>query len=1169
MENKSNLLHATRHARFDVHGNSHIGIHRNPYRLIAVLECSATLCFMLETILNLTSEQKQRIEKEVGPVRSIAGFCSDLLEATKEIPLKETFVKLLPWAVKSGEIISEVTPLAKMLVKLVDEFAKEKDPEVLGFLACSLAYQRCAALALVQQGEPRNRVPFHDSLESARTSLKKLSLSVSLKGFSLDAPVAHPFIWDADNALYLIVRYAGYSDSEWRQIQSRIHGQFRADLVEVLSHGETANRFEPFTRRLSLGDDTSRYAALNAHIERQRWIFEDRPVLNIEPFTLRDVYVDTDCGKLQWQDFLNADDVKYAGTGESFDPFSESFGGRHDLLQTVLSYLRDAKFNDAVVIQGAPGSGKSAFTLYLANVLRREGLRPLRIRLKFLDLKKNLSEALANVLLQPEEDEAPALSHLSQCSDLFGNDSIFQERTKFGEAEICPYVLIFDGWDEISVSVNEGFEIEVHRMLKNVREQFLRPRAVKVRVLLTGRPSDAVERSQFLRDKTPVLTVREYTTDQLKSYASKVRSAVEHSSSEPGVEPWPTVDWDKIFNEIESYGRSITKINLDILGLPLLAHLSIRLMAQRDGEAQPVLQDRTALYRSILDLTCVKAGKASSDSDDLLGQARIRGIELRTLLQQTAVAITAYGNESIPFRELQLRLKKSRKQVMYDAEAAGKERPLTRLMISFYFKGGRENLGCEFLHKSFREYLFAEAIVEALKEYGLKPGIFVKRAPYWRDFHTSDPRRQFSRDLSQVLCPYPLSPEVRSHIERLLLWEILRSYAKEVDPPVGLPAATFQQWEKIRECLADLWDWWGEGVHLRPQPYRDDSDNLRYSPAIVNELLDYSLPRDRSPDAVEWWPGRVVTADANVGDALCRLNAWVHSFIVEVSGYNSDGHTHPSYLTGLTTNRKWLETEGGPQCGPYQSVFRHSESSLVAFRPSGSQAIYLQNYCFRINAVGNRSESFPGGICLRHTDLRKTILPYSNLSGADLQDADLEGANLSGANLQRANLARARLTNANLSKASLGEAYIRDADLSEANFSGADLGMVDLHNAKLRKTNLSTAHLPGANLSGADLHGADLQGANLRGAELYNVILAGADLRGTNLCGAILCAADLRKADLRWADLSEANLSNANVSKANLSDANLIGANLTGVELSEARTAGTRIFSAHPYLRER
>jgi hypothetical protein len=1016
---------------------------------------------MLESILNLTPEQKRRVEEEIGPVRSVADFCSNLLEATKEIPLKEKLVKLLPWAAKGGHIVGEVTPLAKVLVKLVDEVAEEKDPETLGLLACSLAYERAAALALAQQGEPGYRVPFEHSLQSAREGLKKLKVGVNLSGFSLAAPLAHPFVWQADESLSFVVRNSGYAESEWRRIQLRVHDQFRADLVDVLSHGESATRFAPFTRRLSLGENAAAYAAINAHIERQRWLFEDRPVLNIEPFALDDVYVDTDCGKLQWKDFPNRDESKHTTSDEKFDPFSEHFGGRHPLLETVLEYLRDPGFNDAIVVQGPPGCGKSSFTLRLANTLRREGLRPLRIRLKFLDLKKNLSEALAQIVLQPEEDEDPALAHLPRCSDPFLNDTIFQERTKFGDAEICPYVLILDGWDEISVAVNEGFEIEVHRMLKNVREQFLRPRAVKVRVLLTGRPSHAVERSQFLRDDTPVLTLREYTANQLESYVANVESAVNHCTLPAGAEAWPDVDWDNLKRDLEYYRTD--QGNLDILGLPLLAHLGLKLLAQWKAGPKELLLNRTALYRHLLDLTCVKSGKASSDADDLLGQARIRGFELRRMLQQTAVAITAYGNESIPFRELQLRLKKSRRKTMEEAESAGKERPLTSLMISFYFKGGREHLGCEFLHKSFREYLYAEAILEALKDYGRKEfSSPARREPYWQDFQDSDPRRRFSRDLSQILCPYRLSAEIRSHVASLLTWEIERSRGKGEEHQLGqsVDSLTFAKWEMIQDGLEDLWDWWCEGVHLRPQPHRDDSDNLLYRAAFVNELLDYSLPRDRGPDALEWWPGRLVNSDANVGDALCRLNVWMHAAILQVRGWN-----------GVLASEWELEGTVDSRRHPHESQFKRSEEVFVLFRPSGQSTGYFQNYCSRINAAGKRTEPFPALVDLRCVDLRGADLSGVHLTGTDFRGAILREANLSGADLSGADLRRADLRGANLCRARLVSTDFREAnlgmgDLCGADLRGADLRGADLRMARLTDANLSATHLGNDNLVG-------------------------------------------------------------------------------------------------------
>jgi hypothetical protein len=1010
----------------------------------------------MDDILNLTPKEKQEVEEKIGPLKTVTEFCSSVIEATKEIPFRDKLVELLPWAAKGGKLVGEITPLAKVLVKLVDDIVKEKDPEVLGILACTLAYERSAALAVAIQGQPRNHVPLQNSIESAKQDLKRLNVAVDLTGFSLETPLAHPFVWQADDSFYTVVRAVGYADNEWRQIQRQIHDKFRADLVEVLSHGETAARFEPFTKRLLLGDNAAAYAALNSHIERQRWLFEDRPVLNVEPFTLADVYVDTECGKLLWKDFPDPSQPKPERTVEKFDPFSEKFGGRHPLLETVFDYLRDPKFNDAIVIQGAAGCGKSSFTLRLANALRREGLRPLRVRLKFLDLKKNLSEALAQVVLQPEEGESSDLGQAPRCSDPFLQDSIFQEKTKFGSAEICPYVLILDGWDEISVAVNEGFEIEVHRMLKNVRDEFLRPRNPRIRVILTGRPSAAVEKSQFLRDGTPVLTLREYTPDQLETYVKRVKDFLDKIAPASGAVDWDKTDWNNVDRIVESYRKDGSK--LDILGLPLLAHLSLRLMAEWRAGSEQLLSDRTTLYRHLLDVTCLKAGKAPEDPDDLLGQARIRGRELRKMLQQTAVAISANGQESISFRELQLRLKKNRKQTMEEAENSAKDRPLTSLMISFYFKGGREHLGCEFLHKSFREYLQAEAIVESLKAYGNKcPGNLPKREPYWRDFQESDPRRQFSRDLGQLLCPYPISAEIRSHLENLLKWEIQRSVEAEANQHGQvLDPISLEHWRFVREGLSDLWDWWGEGVHLRPQPLRDDSDNLQYRPAFVNELLDYSLPRDRSPDAPEWWPGRLVNGDANLGDALCQLNAWVHGFILQVEGWNQISYDE---LEEIENAERW----------PYQSRFRYSGKEFIRFCPAGT-GNYFFHYCNRINAAGNRRpSSFPEGINFAYTDLSGAYLGRLSLDQADLGNADLSDANLSLAFLCRCNFRGADLRRSFLHSSYLAESNLSESDCTGADFTGTSMAAADFTGAILREADLARADLHSANLTDANL----------------------------------------------------------------------------------------------------
>src|SRR4029453_11495603 len=84
--------------------------------------------------------------------------------------------------------------------------------------------------------------------------------------------------------------------------------------------------------------------------------------------------------------------------------------------------------------------------------------------------------------------------------------------------------------------------------------------------------------------------------------------------------------------------------------------------------------------------------------------------------RRTAAAMSTLGVEHISREEWKRRALQDEKEERETQTA--EDHPLTRLMISFYFKGGQPEQGCEFAHKSFREYLFAECVVETLKEYG-------------------------------------------------------------------------------------------------------------------------------------------------------------------------------------------------------------------------------------------------------------------------------------------------------------------------------------------------------------------------------------------------------------------------------------------------------------------
>src|SRR5262245_49291926 len=77
------------------------------------------------------------------------------------------------------------------------------------------------------------------------------------------------------------------------------------------------------------------------------------------------------------------------------------------------------------------------------------------------------------------------------------------------------YVLLLDGWDELDISANERFRVKVHRVLEQVRREFLSGTfSCHVRVIVTGRPNPDVETSALLQERTPVLTLRNLRPEQ-------------------------------------------------------------------------------------------------------------------------------------------------------------------------------------------------------------------------------------------------------------------------------------------------------------------------------------------------------------------------------------------------------------------------------------------------------------------------------------------------------------------------------------------------------------------------------------------------------------------------------------------------------------------------------
>lgn len=817
---------------------------------------------------------------------------------------------------------------------------------------------------------------------------------------------------------------------------------------------------------------------LAAHEAWLLWQFRDAPVLGREPYSLSDVYIETECGALSWGE-LSAD--------RTIDPFSERHGGRASLIETVLDRFADRDFRDLVVVQSPAGSGKSAFSLRLANRLADEGLTPVLVRFRDLRLSTygNVDELLQDALRVAPVGEHPP----GPTEPLFGPSQL-AETTRYRDVDICRTVVILDGWDEVTLTGSTRFKDQLEEWLPRLREYFVDRPGPPVRLLLTGRPSAAIDRSGLLRRETPVLTIRPMRPDQLRSYAGLISDRLDGANWTLDVH-----ECEQAFTTYETWFDRVAaadsagaprrepggppEAGTDVLGSPLLALLAFRTVADWPGDTADLFEQPTALYHALLEITVAHAGKADEGPQ---GTVHRGGRSLRRLLQRVATVITCQGGESVSFDELRLRLEDDDALTEWAEQAVG-ESTLHELVVNFYFKGHQE-LGCEFLHKSFREYLFAEAIVAALEEVaGEHTGPQPPLDRQWsQDFGPGSSHFRASRSLASLLGPQWLTPEVRSHV----FWLIERA-----------AEANRERWVWIRDLLNDLWGWWGESVHLRAHPERVRGRTEWRDPLVLDMILD-DLPRDGRERRAS---RSVIAHHARLGDALLQLTAFAHALL-------SDGPMVP-----------------GREC-------QTGEPGAVRFRPFNHEARML---IARLGSLSKRPQGHAlAGAYLRGVDLSGEDLTACDLRDADLSDADLSDIRGMGMLLSGADLRRATMQNARLFGAAMDLTQMQGSVLA-----GASLELVQFFEANLEDAKLGKASLTAALLSHANLAGTDLRDADLSEAELIQTHLTEADLTGVDLSGA-----NLRAANLTDADLTDANLTDANLTGAELHDANLTNARL-------------------------
>ena len=360
----------------------------------------------LKSLFGSVTEVKSDARKAAGKLKGMTTYLSDAVDALKGTTVAEALHESLPWADAKlwseavGAGLKEALPVVKFAFTILDKLTETPDANDCGLLACTLAYQRSVEQAV------RATTVVPEAPEEAKEELKKVlreldhdEQKVDFATFSLETPSEHVFLKRAEKMFDRYLAGVGYGERPRRVLVMSARRNFVATLRLVLSHGKLQKHFKPFLDLIQLAQGAGSMEVIMRHVQYQRWRFEHEPVLG-EPFALQHVYIETECGVLKWGEIRDGGGHEHtqggggegqAGRTNKMDPFAEQNGGRHGLLETVMSLMKDKNFSDAIVVQGAAGTGKSSFTLKLCSELEREGLYPLRICLRDLAQSMNIS----------------------------------------------------------------------------------------------------------------------------------------------------------------------------------------------------------------------------------------------------------------------------------------------------------------------------------------------------------------------------------------------------------------------------------------------------------------------------------------------------------------------------------------------------------------------------------------------------------------------------------------------------------------------------------------------------------------------------------------------------------------------------------------------------------
>ena len=371
------------------------------------------------------------------------------------------------------------------------------------------------------------------------------------------------------------------------------------------------------------------------------------------------------------------------------------------------------------ILCGGPGSGKSTVCRMLASELaKNEAIHPVFLRLRRM---KEGADIAAYV-----EDHLRNEGLIDRLADV---------------REVPNLVLILDGFDELVMASRA----RLRNFFNVLREELATGPLRSARAIVSGRDT-LFPSGDGLPVGAHVLTLSPFDAARVAAWGKKWRAL---HPNDPGSDFHP----EKL---LPASASSVHTPLQYLVSWPLTLHLLARVHTRgtlRLSHSDEHDIEKAFLYRSIM------ADTAQRQTTQAEGQGRFDRPQMQRFMRFLAWTMYCRGTDSLDFDEVIPLV-----QRLYPSASETEMAEVTDVAIvnaPELTKG--EQTGCEFVHKSFSEYLVAEHIAETIERLAFKAAEFGLAEPTWR-MSPSDA----TTELASIFASRLLTPEVQEMLEPML-----------------------------------------------------------------------------------------------------------------------------------------------------------------------------------------------------------------------------------------------------------------------------------------------------------------------------------------------------------------------------------------------------------------